>query len=372
MIIVRPLIEVLGKIMKLLLLLLLCNYSIVAQTTLLKYDYIETYTWSGVWYNLTPGGYYNNASVTPTLSAAIYGAGNGTSANEQNWYSMPNVTGLNASYKYEFRFRLASYFFSNSTATTKGVDVADIVDVQVSTNGGVSYVSELRVTGNNNSFWNYNTVGTITHTANGSFSASAAPTGDVYTSVSGNNTTLSTGYSIVTLKLPSNITQVAVDILARVNSAGEEWWIDNVELWQIKPVGLPVELVSFDGYSKDYKNSVVWVTASENGCDYYDIEKSIDGADWHHIGSLVGSGTTNEMREYSFDDYEFREIINYYRLIQYDFDGEYEVLGIIAIDNSDKKKYIIGIYDEIGRPIPLDFDGVKIILYSDGSSMTIF
>jgi len=358
--------------MRLLLLLLLCNYSVVAQTTLLKYDYVESYSWVGLWYNITPGGYYSNASVTPTLSAAIYGAGTGTSAIEQNWYELPNVTGLNSAYSYELKFRLASYFFGSTTATTRGVDVADILDVQVSTNGGVTYISELRITGNNNSFWNYNTVGVINHVANGSFSASAAPTGDVYTAANGNNTTLSTGYSVVTLKLPSNMTQVAIDILARVNAAGEQWWIDNVELWQIKPVGLPVELVLFEGYSKDYKNSVVWVTASENGCSHYEIEKSIDGAEWNHIGSVVGPGTTNETREYSFDDYEFRDMINYYRLKQYDFDGEYEVLGIVAIDNSDKKKYILKVYDLTGREVGLEFDGVKIILYSDGSTVTIF
>ena len=358
--------------MRLILLLLLCNYSIVAQTTLLKYDYVESYSWVGLWYNITPGGYYSNASVTPTLSAAIYGAGTGTSAIEQNWYELPNVTGLNSAYSYELKFRLASYFFGSTTATTRGVDVADILDVQVSTNGGVTYISELRITGNNNSFWNYNTVGVINHVANGSFSASAAPTGDVYTAANGNNTTLSTGYSVVTLKLPSNMTQVAIDILARVNAAGEQWWIDNVELWQIKPVGLPVELVLFEGYSKDYKNSVVWVTASENGCSHYEIEKSIDGAEWNHIGSVVGPGTTNETREYSFDDYEFRDMINYYRLKQYDFDGEYEVLGIVAIDNSDKKKYILKVYDLTGREVGLEFDGVKIILYSDGSTVTIF
>ncbi len=362
--------------MRSLLLLLLCNYGIsygvFAQATLIKYDYIETYSWAGVWYSLSPGNYYSNASVTPTTSAALYGAGNGSSAVEQNWYELPNVTGLNSTYSYEFRFRLASYFFSNSSATTKGVDVADFLDVQVSTNGGVTYISELRITGNNNSYWNYNTVGVMNHVANGSYSSSAAPAGDLYTAVAGNNTSLSTGYSVVTLKLPSSITQVAIDMLARVNSAGEEWWIDNVQLWEIKPTALPVELVSLKGYNKDYKNSVVWVTGSENGSSHYEIEESLDGANWNHIGTISGAGTTNEQREYSFDDYEFRETINYYRIKQYDFDGMYSILGIVAIDNSDKKKYIIGIYDEIGRPIPIDFDGVKIILYSDGSAITIF
>lgn len=140
----------------------------------------------------------------------------------------------------------------------------------------------------------------------------------------------------------------------------------------LSDIALPVELVSLKGYNKDYKNSVVWVTASENGSSHYEIEESIDGAEWHHIGSVNGAVTTNEMREYIFDDYEFREIINYYRVKQYDFDGKYDILGIVAIDNSDKKKYILKVYDLSGREIGLDFDGVKIILYSDGSTMTIF
>lgn len=140
----------------------------------------------------------------------------------------------------------------------------------------------------------------------------------------------------------------------------------------ISDIALPVELVSLKGYNKDYKNSVVWVTGSENGSSHYEIEESIDGANWNHIGTIAGAGTTNEQREYSFDDYDFREIINYYRIKQYDFDGMYSTPGIVAIDNSDKKKYILKVYDLSGREIGLDFDGVKIILYSDGSTMTIF
>ena len=57
-----------------LLLFILISFSSISQT-LLKHDYIEEYDWSGVWWNLTPGGYYTNAKVSGTSSAAIYGTG---------------------------------------------------------------------------------------------------------------------------------------------------------------------------------------------------------------------------------------------------------------------------------------------------------
>lgn len=347
--------------MRLLLLLLLCNYSVYAQT-LLKYDNIEAYTWTGVWWNLSPGGYYTNASVSGTTSAAIYGAGTGTSANEQNWYSMPNVTGLNSAYQYEFRFRLASYTFSNSTATTKGVDAADLVEAQVSRDGSVTYVTEFRITGFNNSTWPYQTSGSITHTADGTFNSST----DVYASASGSNSGLSTGYSVVKLKI-TGITQIAVDILARVNAAGEEWWIDNVELWQIT-VPLPVEIISFDGYKEDNNNILIWSTASEHNSDYFKLERSHDGDIWEHVSNIPAVGNSIEVNKYVYYDLRFN---GYYRLLQYDIDGTMTHIGDIAlIDN--KIKYILKAYDLSGREVGTDYTGIVMLIYSDGSIVKKF
>lgn len=353
-------------------LLLLCSFGVLSQTTLIKHDNIEQYNWSGVWSTASNTGYYTNASVSGTSSAVIVGSGNGTSVIEQNTYVLPNVTGLNPSYSYEFRFRLGSYFFSASTATTKGVDVADVIDVQVSINGGSSYVTELRIAGNNNAYWNYNTIGSITHTANGSFSSSAAPAGDVYSAATGNNTTLSTGYSVITLKLRPNISQAAMYLICKVNSAGEEWWIDNIELWEVKPIALPVELDYFKVYAKDDKNLITWRTISENICSHYILERSEDGDSWLDISTVNGSGTTTDPIEYSVNDYVFKEIINYYRLWQYDLDGNKRILSVIAIDNSDRKRYIVAVYDINGNIVDIDDDCIRIVLYSDGSSITIF
>ena len=155
-------------------------------TSTVYYDNMETFTWFGDWW--TPAltaGYFTNASVSSNISAVIYGSGTGTSVIEQDWYSLPNITGLNPAYSYQLKFRLASYTFSSPTAATRGLDVADYLSVLVSTNGGTIYNTELRITGNSNATWPFTSTGVITHTANGTFTNSAAPIGDVYQSPAG-------------------------------------------------------------------------------------------------------------------------------------------------------------------------------------------
>ncbi len=111
-------------------------------TTLVAYDYIETYDWVGLWFgNSLNSSYFIDASVSPTTSAVMYGSGGGSSAIEQDWYVLPNITGLDPSFTYQFKFRLGSYTFSNSTAATRGVDSPDLVEVQVSTNTSMQVVN---------------------------------------------------------------------------------------------------------------------------------------------------------------------------------------------------------------------------------------
>lgn len=337
------------------LLFILISFSSFSQT-LLRYDNVEEWTWTGLWYNLN-GSYYNNAHVSPTLSAAILGSGNGSSAIEQNWYELPNVTGLNPLLEYEFRFRLGSYTFSNSTATTRGVDAADFVDVQVSRNGGLSYVSELRITGFNNSTWPYQSAA-INHVADGIFNSVT----DVYSSVSGNNNGLSTGYSTIRLKI-SGVSQLAIDILARVNSAGEEWWLDNMQLWQITQA-LPIEFVSFEGNL----DSLWWVSASEFNNDYYTISHSKDGYTFKDIEYVNGFVYSIEPKRYSIKNTEGS---GYFKLSQTDVDGVKTELDIIFIQE-EKQRILIKIVNMLGQQVETLTDGqVYLLIYSDGTIQKI-
>lgn len=347
--------------------------------TIIQYDNMETssttYLTAGWWTPAATTGWFNNASVTPTLSAVIYGAGNGTSANEQDWYSMPNITGLITTRQYQLKFRLASYTYSAPTAATRGLDAADIVEVQVSTNGGVSYVSELRIAGNSNAQWPFTATGTITHTANGVFSASLAPAGDVYQATAGVSTT---GPATVILKLPLGISKVAVDIFCRTNSAGEEWWIDNIELWDMTPLGLPVEMLSLTGEYIDGVNTIDWITASEWNSDYYLIERSITGefTEKSVIESIPAAGNSNTELSYTYVDATFDPGINYYQITQVDKDGAFKVYGPILIDNRIARKRIVRILDMTGQEVQENttnlMRGLYIEIYEDGSMQKVY
>jgi hypothetical protein len=341
----------------------------VNSQTVIRYDYMETWNWAGLWWTpAATANWFTNASVSPTESAVLYGAGNGTSIIEQDWYSMPNVTGLNSSKQYQVKFRLASYTFSNPAATTRGVDAADYVSVQVSTNGGVSYVTELRITGNSNAQWSYLATGVINHTANGVFTNSAFPAGDVYQAPAGISTTAPT---YITLDLPTGITQVAVDIYCRINSAGEEWWIDNVEL--IEEAALPIEMVSFEGSNTEQGNLLIWKTASEHNSSHYLIEKSTTGEFTENsvIEIKSAAGNSTELLTYTFVDNDYRSGVNYYRITQVDIDGQFKIYGPVSINNTESVKKIVKIVNALGQEVDETTTGVLFEIYEDGTSKKI-
>lgn len=366
----------------LLILLLSLNSMLGLGQTVVQYDYMETWNWPGYWAFTTPvtpvggvlflaggaSGWATNASVSSNESARIYGTGNGSSAIEQNWYILPNITGLDPNKLYQFRFRLASYRFS-STNTTRGVDTDDFVEVQISTDGELTYTSELRIAGNNNAYWDYNTNGIIVHSANGIFNTALNTLGgDVYRSGAGNQQAV--GYSLISLDLPLNISQIAVDILCRVNSAGEEWWLDNIELVEIDP--MPIELMSFEGVNLESYNLLTWSSASEYDNDYYLLERSIDGYEWSVIDNQKGIGNSNTQTDYSFRDFTYEPTINYYRLSQVDFNGNSETFNVIAISNLGKEKQILFLTNILGQIVGDEATGILIVHYSDGTSEKIY
>jgi hypothetical protein len=276
---------------------------------------METFTWFGDWW--TPAltaGFFTNASVSSNQSAVIYGVGNSTSLIEQDWYSLPNITGLNPAYTYRLRFRLASYTFSNSTATTRGLDVADYLSVLVSTNGGITYNTELRITGNSNAIWPFTSTGTITHTANGVFTNAAPPTGDVYQVPAGSTTTAP---STIILNLQPNITQVAIDLYCRANSAGEEFWIDNVELIEI----IPSPTLTINGVTSVCNGTPTTLTASgaqtyvwnggiTNGVSFTPTSTTSYSVTGTNVGMVNGLGTTNTCTSTSSVNIQVKPIPN--------------------------------------------------------------
>jgi hypothetical protein len=342
---------------KLLVSLFLLFTSMVNGQTIIAYDNIETWDWFGAWW--TPSattGYFNNLSVSPTNSAVIYGTGNSTI--EQDWYVLPSVS-INPTKSHIFKMRLAAQTISGPTSPTAGLDGGDYITVQLSKDGG-GYVSELRVRGFSNATWDYSSTAVASKISNGTL--------DIFTPAGGGNrTNLGDGYSYIEVVIPAGPNSIAIDVYCRVNSGGEDWWMDNFELIELNI--LPIELIEFTVNKTNEYNVVKWQTSSEYNNSHFILERSttITFTENDVINMTAGAGNSTELLDYSFVDLSAPAVINYYQLTQVDYDGNFKQYGPIAIDNRPHK-FIVTTINLLGQPVTEAYRGIVINIYDDGTS----
>ena len=118
------------------------------------------------------------------------------------------------------------------------------------------------------------------------------------------------------------------------NSAGTPTRYDT-DGCSIPATTLPITLICFKGRQlKNGSNLIEWSTSSEINNAYFTIEQSINAHDFNEIGVVNGAGNSNDQLFYQFSHDNPKEGINYYRLKQTDFNGDYSYSDIIAINPS--------------------------------------
>jgi len=131
---------------------------------------------------------------------------------------------------------------------------------------------------------------------------------------------------------------------------------------------LPIELLYFAGFYDGNINMLQWSTATERDNDFFVLEVSYDTEYWIEITRIKGAGTSYLNKDYSYVDKDFKNVINYYRLKQVDYDGSYKFHGIIAINNSDnlKTESVVRVTNILGQDVPKNYNGIIFIHYSNG------
>ncbi|MEY4904667.1 MAG: hypothetical protein RLZZ292_2482, partial [Bacteroidota bacterium] len=111
---------------------------------------------------------------------------------------------------------------------------------------------------------------------------------------------------------------------------------------------LPIELVGF--YGKQEKSNILlyWATANEINNSHFEIERSQDLQRWEQIATIGGNGTTNLPHNYTSEDRQPYNGVNYYRLKQIDFDGSSKIHKTIAVDFKGDKKSVVHL-----SPVPV-------------------
>ena len=152
---------------------------------------------------------------------------------------------------------------------------------------------------------------------------------------------------------------------------------DNNEGWMLKDKSIricgdllptPIDLIYFRAdVTNNNKVNLTWTTASESNNDYFEIERTTtDFYYFESIGIIKGAGISNETKTYFFQDNYPHGGVNYYRLKQVDFDGQYEYSNFVSAEypKEDKinlifslNKIFVSTNEEIGRIIVTDLTG---------------
>ena len=122
-------------------------------------------------------------------------------------------------------------------------------------------------------------------------------------------------------------------------SAGNDFGMPSTENCSLSTlacgiVQLPTEISKFEGQNYGDYNEIVWITDSENNCNYFSLQKSYDGFTWVEIDNQNGAGNSIERVSYYSRDPNLRHI-TYYRLEQVDHNGDFKITKPISVTKND-------------------------------------
>jgi hypothetical protein len=107
---------------------------------------------------------------------------------------------------------------------------------------------------------------------------------------------------------------------------------------------LPVKLLSFTAACNKKVTTFNWVTASEVNNSYFSIEGSTDQHNWTSIAQVVGAGSSNAIKNYSYTNVNQVSLTTYYRLKQTDRNGYYTYSFMVAVNPCEPKMLLVETY----------------------------
>ena len=96
---------------------------------------------------------------------------------------------------------------------------------------------------------------------------------------------------------------------------------------------VPLKLLPLKAYKADKKVLLKWGTTFEQNTDRYEIERSTDGNQFTKlIGNVKAAGNSNTTLNYDFTDAAPENDINYYRIKQFDIDGQFSYTNVAKVN----------------------------------------
>lgn len=308
------------------------NSQSFAQTEMFEGNPSFTATPAGFGFTGSSSGFISGSTGTNDRPASVtYGLGGGNAyqaSNTSRTITSANISTVGTNFA-ALTFRLQAI---SENSTSNGLDQTDFVRVEISPNGGANWYNTLEVTGasGDQSYWGYSATGT----ANGTYDGNNTPT--VYTPTGTGN--IAAGPSTVVVRgLPIGITNLRVRITLDCSSDKERWVIDAVMLVKTSGAPLPVTFANVSAKEANGKVAVNWSNLTESEINYYEIERSTDGANFTSIGRVAPKANDFSSQNYSFTD-AAPNAVNYYRVKAVEFAGTYKTSVILKVSNQTTGK----------------------------------
>jgi hypothetical protein len=109
----------------------------------------------------------------------------------------------------------------------------------------------------------------------------------------------------------------------------------NQPRFSLPGVPLPVQM-NFTGTAERNYNSLDWVTFQESNNSYFELQRSVDGANFSKIATIATKapyGTSTSKLTYNYDDNSFSSNKNYYRVKQVDINGKLFYSPVVMLQN---------------------------------------
>jgi hypothetical protein len=95
---------------------------------------------------------------------------------------------------------------------------------------------------------------------------------------------------------------------------------------------LPVEMIKFTVTKADRDALLDWATATEMNNDFFEVQHSVDGDNFTKLDRVYSkNGNSTTVQNYQYLHTSPAKGINYYRLKQVDFDGQFEYTDIRSV-----------------------------------------
>ncbi len=162
-------------------------------------------------------------------------------------------------------------------------------------------------------------------------SATTWPTTDEYATYGGSNDLWGTTWT------PAEINDSAFGMVHSVSLAGISVLptarMDHSQTSVYYSMPLPVGLVYFKATKDGNQVELSWSTATEMNNDRFEVESSYDGVTWEYRGETKGAGNSQEVVDYDFGLRASASVVEYFRLKQIDFNGDFDYSEIVRVEN---------------------------------------